>query len=162
MMWLVDVAELLQGQPAIDGEEFWHNADSRGAARMMATALLLVQRTFGVSVPREVASQSHGDPLAARLAEQVIAHWNGGIERLEVADLEPPALWRHRWIIHTRENKAQRWNYVRRLVTMTGEEEFGAVRLPGVLSPFYNVVRFWNIYRRARPRTKPASTSSNS
>jgi len=162
MMWLVDVAELLQGQPAIDGEEFWHNADSRGAARMMATGFLLVQRVFGVSVPRDFISQLHGGALAATLAEQVIAHWNEGFERAEFADLEPTASWRHRWIIKTRENRSQRWNYARRLMTMTGEEEFGAVRLPGVLSPFYNVVRFWNIYRKARPRTKPASTSSKS
>jgi hypothetical protein len=162
VMWAVDVAEFLQRGPAIDWERFWQNAASRGAARMMATGLCLVQRAFGVSLPRDLASQLRGDALAATLAEQVIVHWNEGFKRLEVADLEPTALWRHRWILRTRENRVQRWSYVRRLLTMTGEEEFSSVRLPGALSPLYSVVRFWNIFRKARPRTKSVAAASKS
>jgi hypothetical protein len=160
MMWAVDVVEFLQREPAIDWERFWQNAVSRGAARMMAMGLLLVQRAFGVSAAP--AQGQRDDALAVTLAEQVIAHWNEGFERLEVTDLEPTALWRHRWILRTRENRAQRWNYVQRLATMTGEEEFDSVRLPEVLSPLYSLVRFWNIFRKARPRTKSIAAVSKS
>jgi putative nucleotidyltransferase-like protein len=162
MMWAVDVAELLRRSPAIDWETFWQNAESRGAARMMATGIELVRRAFGVSVPGEFAGRAHGDLLADNLAEQVMAHWSKGFEALQADELEPTALWRHRWILHTREDRAQRWSYARRLVTMTGEEEFGAVRLPGMFSPLYKVVRFWNIFRKARPRTRTATPQSRS
>jgi len=153
MMWVVDVAELLGRDPAIDWEQFWRNADAHGAARMMATGLVLVQRALGASVSNDLAERAYNDAVAVSLAEQVIAHWNESLGNSHW-DFEPSALWRHRWIIQTRENRTQRWAYQRRVFLMVGEEEFDAVRLPGMLSPLYNVVRFWNIFRKARPRPK--------
>jgi hypothetical protein len=43
---------------------------------------------------------------------------------------------------------------------MIGEEEFGAVQLPGALSPLYNAVRFWHILRKSRPAKMAASAGA--
>jgi hypothetical protein len=160
IMWLVDVAELLRKEPAIDWEEFWRNANLRGAARMMATGLVLVRRVFGVSVSNAATERAYSDEAALTLADQVIAHWSGSLKQAKNSDLEPTALWRHRWIIRTKENRSQRLVYRRRVMMMIGDEEFSLVRLPRLLAPLYNVVRFWNIFRRARPRARTASAQS--
>ena len=152
MMWLVDVAELLRRRPAVDWEDFWRNANARGAARMMATGLVLVRKVFGVPVPE--AEQAYGDDIAVASAEQVIALWNESIGPGGGAEAEPTPLWRHRWIFRTKEKRAQRWVYIRGVMMMIGEEEFGAIRLPRIFSPFYNMIRLWNILRKARPDAK--------
>jgi len=152
MMWLVDVAELLRRRPAVDWEDFWRNANARGAARMMATGLVLVRKVFGVAVWD--AEQAYGDDIAVASAEQVIALWNESIAPSGGGEPEPTPLWRHRWIFRTKEKRAQRWVYIRGVMMMIGEEEFGAIRLPGIFSPFYNMIRLWNILRKARPDAK--------
>lgn len=160
MMWLVDVAELLRQNPAIDWERLWQNSHSRGAVRMMATGLALVRKVFGVSIP--AAEKAYGDANALALADQVIAFWNESFERHDPVDAERTPLSRHRWILRTRENRTQRWAYMRRVMLMVGEEEFGVVRLPGILAPFYKVLRFWNIFRKARPSSKDESARAES
>ena len=162
MMWLVDIAELLRRGPAIDWEDFWRNAKGRGAARMMATGLVLAHNVFGVLVTEPGAEQAYSDNHSAASKERVIAHWNESFEQRGVVDPEPTPFSRHRWIIRTRENGAQRWAYALRVMMMTGEEEFSAIRLPGILSPFYSVIRWWHIIRKTRPRTKTASARSKS
>jgi hypothetical protein len=160
MMWLVDVAELLGQDFGINWEKFWRNAESRGAARMMATGLALARQAFGVSVLNSSAERAYGDERANRLAEQVIANWGKGFDGASSDDLEPTAMWRHRWAIHNRENRRERWAYARNVMMMVSDEEFTAVRLPAALAPLYQVVRFWNIFRRARPRPRAASAQS--
>ena len=119
---------------------------------MMATGLVLVRKVFGVPVPE--AEQAYGDDIAVASAEQVIALWNESIGPGGGADAEPTPLWRHRWIFRTKEKRAQRWVYIRGVMMMIGEEEFGAIRLPRIFSPFYNMIRLWNILRKARPDAK--------
>ena len=155
MMWLVDVAELLRQGPAIDWEIFRQNSHSRGAARIMAAGFALVRKVFGVSIPE--AEKAYSDPVALALADQVIAFWNDSLERHDPVAAEVPPLSRHRWIFRTRENRSQRWTYMRRVMLMVGEEEFGMVRLPRILSPIYKLVRFWNIFRKARASSKDES-----
>ena len=155
MMWLVDVAELLRQGPAIDWESFWQNAKERGAARMMATGLALVREAFGVPLPP--ADQAPKHDAAIGLADQVIARWNESLGTRELPEAESAPLWRHRWIVRSRENRTQRWAYMGRVMTMIGEEEFGVVTLPGILSPFYNLIRWWNMARKARPGAKAVS-----
>jgi hypothetical protein len=158
LMWLVDVAELLRTSPNIDWQLFAKDAEECGAARMVATALVLVKDLFGVSVSSDTTA--YADASAARLAGNVLNHWNQSLAREDVSDLEPSALWRHRWIMQTRENRRQRWTYARRALTMVGEEEFGATRLPGAMSPVYKAVRFWNVFRKARAK-KPAQRAAS-
>jgi hypothetical protein len=160
MMWLVDVAELLRRKPAINWGEFWSNASSRGAGRMMATGLVLAKRALGLSALNGPAEVAHSDEAAAALGNRVIARWNEDFDAATDVDLEPTALWRHRWIMHTRESRLQRWAYARNVMMTVGEEEFGAVTLPGTLGPLYKLVRFWNVFRRARPRARSASAPS--
>jgi len=160
MMWVMDVAEVLRRNPEIDWKKFWQKADARGAARIMATGLVLVQRAFGVSAPNDFAEHAYNNEAAVALADQVISHWNESIGNPELADLEPSPPWRHRWIIQTRENRAQRWAYQRRVILMVGEEEFNAIRLPGMFSPLYKLIRFWNIFRKSRTRTTTATARS--
>jgi hypothetical protein len=155
LMWLVDVAELLRTSSKIDWAPFLKDAEGRGAARIVGTAFMLVKKVFGVAVSDEAMQTAYADTAAAKLADQVVSHWNKSLQREDASDLEPSALWRHRWIMHTRENRAQRWTYARRVFSMVGEEEFGAARLPGGMSPVYKAMRLWNIFRKARPKTPP-------
>src|SRR4051812_22161506 len=107
MMWLVDVAELLRTSPPIDWEEFLRNAVLRGAKRMVATALLLVRDVFSVVVDDSAMRDAYKDKDALLCAQKIIAHWDKSLAVPNTTDLEPSPLWRHRWIIQTRENRAQ-------------------------------------------------------
>lgn len=158
MMWVVDVAEFLKTNPALDWERFWQESRSRGAGRMMATGLALVREAFGRSVLQAEPANRDGRAVAA--ADEIIAHWNASLDADGKVELEPTPLWRHRWILSIRETRAQRWSYTRRVMMMTGEEEFGAASLPEIFSPFYKVMRFWNIFRKARPKAESARAKS--
>ena len=160
MMWLVDVAELLRTVPPINWAGFLRDAELRGAKRMVATALLLAREVFSVVVNDPAAAQAYQDNHARLCAEKVIAHWDNGLSLPNTTDLEPSPLWRHRWIMQTRENRAQRWSYRRRVFTMIGEEEFAAADLPRALMPFYTAIRFWHIVRKSRPLKIAASAGS--
>jgi hypothetical protein len=160
MMWLVDVAELLRSKPGIDWRLFFQDAESRGAARMVATSLLLAQEAFGVRIENPAAEAAYNCKFALACAREVISRWDESLDMPKESDYEPTPLWRHRWIIQTRENRSQRWLYRRRVLTMIGEEEFGAVQLPGALSPLYNAVRFWHILRKSRPAKMAASAGA--
>jgi hypothetical protein len=158
LMWLVDVAQMLRTSPKIDWQLFFRDAEERGAARMVTTALVLVRELFGVSVANDATV--YAEASAAKLAGKVLQHWNQSLAREDVSDLEPSALWRHRWIMQTRENRGQRWTYARRVLTMVGEEELGAARLPGAMSPVYKAVRFWNVFRKAGAKTQAGRAAS--
>lgn len=165
LMWLVDVAELLRTAPSLDWDLFFRDAEERGASRMVATALVLISNVFGVSLADDGAKRAYADPFATKIADAVLKHWDQSLAREDTSDLEPSALWRHRWIMQTRENRGQRWTYARRVFTMVGEEEFGTVRLPGLMSPAYKALRFWNVFRKARakdPAQRAASAQSKS
>ena len=160
LMWLVDVAELLRASPKIDWKLFSTNIEERSAARMVATALALTKNVFTVGVADEAMNPAYADAVAAGLADRVVEHWNTSLDRQDTSDLEPSALWRHRWILQTRENRAQRWKYARRVFSMVGEEEFAGAKLPGAMSSVYRVMRFWNIFRKARAKTPPRQTAA--
>jgi hypothetical protein len=160
LMWLVDVAEFLRTSPKIDWQVFAQNAEERGAARMVATALVLARNLFGVSVANDGMNSAYADAGAAKLVGRVLEHWNHSLVREDTSNLEPSPLWRHRWIMQARENRRQRWTYARRLLTMVGEEEFGATRLPGTMSPLYKAMRFWNVFRKARAKNPARRAAS--
>src|SRR5256885_13498800 len=94
MMWLVDIAELLRLDPLIDLEEVWRNAEMRGAARMMATGLVLAERALDVPLPKATEQEVQGGEIALDLADRVIDHWNQKISLSASADPEPTAMWR--------------------------------------------------------------------
>jgi len=160
LMWAVDVAEFLRSSPQIDWAGFVENAKERGAERMMASALLLVEETFGVKIANHAVQHLYQDRSAARLAKRAFERWSESLESAELPDLEPSPLWRRRWIMKTRENRAQRWSYAGRVLTMEAEEEFGTARLPKAMAPFYKLVRFWNVIRKARPKSPPRRAAS--
>ncbi|MFL6299148.1 MAG: nucleotidyltransferase family protein [Terriglobales bacterium] len=159
LMWLVDLAELLGSLPHINWKLSAANAEERGAARMIATALVLVRKVFDVSIEDGEMESAYADAAAPKLANAVVEHWNQSLARDDTSDLEPGPMWRHRWIMQTRENREQRWTYALRVMSMVGEEEFGAARLPGAMSPLYKAMRFWNIFRKARPKTMAATSA---
>ena len=160
MMWLMDVSELLRSNPGIDWRLFFQDAESRGAARMVATSLLLAREVFGARVEHPAAEAACNCEIALSCARKVISRWDRNLDMPTESDYEPSPLWRHRWIIRTRENRTQQWMYRRRVLTMIGEEEFGAVRLPRALSPLYNAIRFWHILRKSRPAKIAASAGA--
>ena len=127
---------------------------------MVATALALAMNLFGVSVANEGMNSAYADAGAATLADRVLEHWNRSLGHQDTSDLEPSALWRHRWIMQTRENRRKRWTYARRVLTMVGEEEFGAAQLPRMMSPLYKAMRFWNVFRKARPKNPARRAAS--
>ncbi len=160
IMWLVDLAELLRAAPAIDWAGFLRAAELRGAKRMVATAMFLARDVFSVVIDDPALGEAYQDKDARICAEKVIEHWNRSLSLPSTVDLEPSPLWRHRWIMQTRENRAQRWSYRRRIFAMIGEDEFAAADLPRALMPFYTAIRFWHIARKSRPLKMAASAGS--
>jgi putative nucleotidyltransferase-like protein len=160
LMWLVDVAELLRMQPQIDWKEFIRNAEQRGAARLVATALMLGRSLFDVFVSDGALQAAYSDGAAAALADRVLRHWDDAMERDDLSDLEPSPMWRHRWIMRARERRVQRWNYAYRVLTMVGDEEFEAAQLPRNFSSLYTPLRIWNVFRKTRPKSMAAPSQS--
>jgi hypothetical protein len=156
VIWLVDIAELLRTQPRIDWNAFVRNANERGAARLLATALILGRNVFDVSIGDRALQALYSDRAAGALAGRVLRHWEDAMERAGFSDLEPSPLWRHRWIMQSRERRVQRWSYAYRVLTMVGEEEFEAAQLPRTFSALYTPLRVWNVSRKARPKSMAA------
>ena len=71
LLWLCDIAQLLEQTPGLDWDALLRDAQERGIERMTALALSLARDVMGVCLPREVENWLSGQPQALRLASRL-------------------------------------------------------------------------------------------
>jgi len=71
LIWIADVAALVNRQTGIDWERATESAREVGAERMVHTGLQLAEDLLRMQLPGKVSGQIHGDTVATRLARQV-------------------------------------------------------------------------------------------
>lgn len=71
LLWLCDIAQLLEQTPDLDWDALLRDAHERGIERMTALALSLTRDVMGARLPREVENWLSGQPQALRLASRL-------------------------------------------------------------------------------------------
>ena len=71
LIWICDLAELIQKTPDLDWSQLLRSARARGVQRMTALGLSLVQTILGTALPREVEIWLSTQPEALRVAAQL-------------------------------------------------------------------------------------------
>ncbi len=85
LMWIADVAALVSRQTSLDWDRAAASAKEVGAERMLHTGLQLAANLLRVQLPDKVSPPVKADPVAARLASQILK-W------LPAAGYAPPGL----------------------------------------------------------------------
>lgn len=85
LMWIADVAALVSRQTSLDWDRAAASAKEVGAERMLHTGLQLAASLLRVHLPDKVLPMVKADPVAARLASQILK-W------LPAAGYAPPGL----------------------------------------------------------------------
>lgn len=151
LIWICDVAKLIESQPQLDWEAAQREARRMGLRRCLVIGVLLANRVSGAPVPAEVLKELEADQGGARLAGFFAEHMpeapgkipNGGVpynlmllgSRDRMRLLFSPTLFR------------------------PNELDRAAVRLPKALEPLYYVIRpFRVLLDRAVKHRKPRFT----
>lgn len=149
LIWVADIAELVQQSASIDWERLFSEAARLKAARMMNLALSLAHEILGLALPAEIARQLKNDRGVKRLVfsvrEQLLNNGNPSV------GLFRRSLYR----IRMAENSWDGLRYWLRLSTAPAEEDWAIPYLRGnsrwysFLRPF----RLWKKYGSRTPRT---------
>jgi hypothetical protein len=133
MIWVYDVAQLLEGCPDLDWKEVTREARRRGLWRALALGVLLAHDICGVNVPEKTLERFASDRAAREMAgsfQRMILKEPGQLPpgpmpySLRILDLGD----RIRWLA--------RMGFLR-----PNERDLAVVRLPNVLYPLYFLVR---------------------
>lgn len=147
LAWITDLAELIDGYPALHWRAVWSAATPVGARRVLLVGLALAHDLLGASLPPELAAGT-ADPAVRsavqRITENLFTDANHGATR-ELWQLVPfYARSAERW-----RDKVRCWY---RAVTAVGPGDWRAVRLPDSLAFLYYLVRpvrlLWKHARR--------------
>jgi len=73
LLWICDVAQLIERAPDLDWDGVLRDAKTRGVERMTALGLCLARDVMGAALPREVETWLSGQPQALLLASRLRA-----------------------------------------------------------------------------------------
>jgi hypothetical protein len=71
LIWICDVARLLQASPGLDWKEVLHEAKQSGLWRALALGVLLAHRIAGAKVPEDILHRFESDTIARNLAQHI-------------------------------------------------------------------------------------------
>ncbi len=141
LIWIADIAALVQIPREIDWETCLRRAREMGAARLLFLGLSLADGLLGAPLPEEIQRKVRTDRAVQRLTGQVrnrfFAEIPGDWSTLE----------RLGFRMRMRETLWQGSGYVLRLALAPTEEDWSRVRLPGALSPLYAALRPFRLLR---------------
>lgn len=133
MIWICDVARLVDAHPDLDWEEVAREAKRRGLWRAVALGVLLARSLCGASVPEQALKGFASD----RATRELAAHFEQSI--LDEPGKAPPGRLPYSLRILDRADRV-RW-LLRGEFFRPNERDVAAVRLPSVLRPLYFFVR---------------------
>src|SRR5580700_419860 len=140
--WIADISELIQRYPSLDWGVTIDRANALRAERMFHVALLLAMNLMETPLPDEILLRLKADRTANDVESEILS-------RLMSRNYIPLSAkgrfnFRRRMLPGTLEG----WRYGVRLSVVPAEEDYEMIRLPGVLSPLYIVLRPLRLLRK--------------
>jgi hypothetical protein len=135
--WLCDIAHLARSQ-AIDWKALRAQAAELGILRIVAVSFLLAHKLLATAQPAEIEADADAESLAQRILRQIVRD----------DEFNPESVSYFRLMMELRERRRDRASFAWRLWITPGAGEWSAVRLPGMLSPLYRVVRMFRLAGR--------------
>jgi len=142
LVWVADIAALIQSFPSLDWDQIALRASELRAQRMLYFGLALAQDLLEAKLPPELATRAQADStvalLVARVKENVLGRdtrpFHAG-ERFNFRRRMVPGL-------------MAGWRYSLRLALAPAEEDWLTLRLPRPLTPLYIVLRPLRLLRK--------------
>lgn len=133
LMWVHDIAQLVDVQPAIDWPLLLAQAETMGCRRLLWLSLKLACEDLGAVVPKDIWRSVQADPHLQPLAQQIRTQW------FYMTPLQP--LDQLRFHLRIRERWRDRIWYGVHLATTPSVADWSAQPLPASLTLFYVVLR---------------------
>jgi hypothetical protein len=140
LAWLDDVANLTAAQH-VDWQLMMRIAEDMKCARLLLLGLFLAHDLFGASLPQSVLERTQRDANVQWLARKVCEQYAG------ISDPSSGVLPRVAFRLRSRDGIWQGLRHMLRLALSPTESDRQTVRLPGLLAPFYALVRPWRLLR---------------
>ena len=138
LSWIVDIAELIAAQP-VDWRLAMRIAAKLRCTRLLLLGLYLAYQLLDAPLPQTVLDQARADSNVEWLVAKVGDKLTGAVG--SHMGVLPRAVFRYR----TRDGIGDAvWQTIR-LATAPTEGDCKSIRLPKALTPFYGLVRPWNL-----------------
>jgi len=141
LIWLSDLAQLMTN-PALKWDWIGEQARQLGIVRILRVTLDLAHDLLEAPVPDGAREHLPYDPESSLLSKQIQSKLSSQVE----PDVESISYFR--LMLRLREKPSDRIRFVQRLALTPGPSEWNAVHLPGILFPFYRVVRLGRLAAR--------------
>jgi len=152
LQWIADGAELVDGGDA-DLSSVLERANELGSRRMLLLGLRLANELLGADVPEPILRECRAalalDSMAAQVREIIFAD----------QPVLPGVLQRMKFRAQMRESMAEGLRYGFRLATAPTEEDWSRAHLPGALSPFYSLLRPFQLLETYGMGLRPRATA---
>lgn len=139
LFWIVDIAEVLRTEPALDWNLLYAQAKERGSVRVLNLGLLLARQLLGAPVPPEVVARLTKDTQAEALAIRICSWLSGARKPPEAGSKEED-----KFFMQSKEHWSAKAIYawhIYRLAWQPSPADRAFVRLPRALEPVYYLVR---------------------
>jgi Uncharacterised nucleotidyltransferase len=133
LVWLSDIAEILQLHADLDWDYVVRQARVHRAERMLLLGLSLTHIVFGTALPENIRVRLTEDKAVVSLNRQVCRALIRGSELSELAA--------HVFLIRTRERWIDKIRYILRFILTPTSVEWSLVRLPKIFFPLYSALR---------------------
>jgi Uncharacterised nucleotidyltransferase len=140
--WIADISELIQRYPRLDWGVTIERAKVLRAERMLHVALWLAIKLMETPLPDDILLRLKADRTANDLASEILSRL---LSRNYIPlNAKGRFNFRRRMLPETLEG----WRYGIRLSVVPAEEDYEMIRLPGILSPLYVVLRPFRLLRK--------------
>ena len=133
LLWLCDIARVLDAHPALDWGQMLRRARASGSDRILSLGLRVAADLLGARVPEDILRRVRADAAVATLAAEVTARL------FRDAPPDPVALDLEKSIFQLR-SRPRLWDKIR-LAATPNETDWALLPLPEPLYPLYYVVR---------------------
>jgi len=141
LAWIVDVAEMIASQP-VDWPLAFRIATKLKSRRLLLLGLSLAHELAGASLPQDILTEVQCDSNVRWLASRVCDELAGGADPR--AGVIPRAMFR----LRSGDGVANSTRHMIHLMTSPTLSDRKSVQLPRMLSPFYALVRPWNLMKQ--------------
>lgn len=142
LVWVIDIAELIQSHPKLDWAVVVERARELNAQRMLHVNLALSANLLNARLPMEVAASVQADAVAGDLAAWAERNLlDQGTESLDSRS-------RFRFRRQMVGGFFAGWSYALRLALAPAEDDWTMVRLPRPLAPLYVLLRPLRLLRK--------------
>jgi len=142
ILWIADVAELIQSRTNLNWEATFRRAESLRAQRMLRLGLALADKLLRCPLPEEVLKQVRSDHEAIAIAQELEKR----ILSCGAVGISSPGRFRFRQRMVP--GLLAGWRYSARLAVAPAEEDWNMIRLPVPLAPLYVALRPLRLLRK--------------